>query len=245
MKTWVIADIHGNYIGFKNVLKKSHFDLDNDHLICLGDTVDGGKETNKCFNLLLKIKNLIVVQGNHDLWALNWMNTGEELPVWVHQGGYATMASYDFNRKNVPDSHKELIRNALPYYIDEHKNCFVHGGFNPKVLIKNQKMDFLVWDRTLIKYAEHNKIPKYNTVFIGHTTTQLYKTDKPLLLHNLLMCDTGGGWNGKISLINVDDIAEYYQSEGQTYWYRYHGDLETYDIKECIEGEDEFEYGVI
>ena len=82
------------------------------------------------------------------------MKTGEELPVWVHQGGRATMRSYDFNWKSVPSSHVFMMENALPYYIDDKRNIFVHGGFNPNVPIENQTLHDITWDRALIQYAQ-------------------------------------------------------------------------------------------
>jgi len=66
MKTFTIGDIHGRYKALKEVLKLSKFDYDNDKLIVLGDIVDGGINTYKVVEELLKIKNIIFVLGNHD-----------------------------------------------------------------------------------------------------------------------------------------------------------------------------------
>jgi serine/threonine protein phosphatase 1 len=215
MTNYVIADIHGNYDGFKEILKLVDYDMKSgmDSLIILGDIVDGGRKARQCINLALSIPNMTFCQGNHDEWSLQWMKGGPELPVWVHQGGYATMESYGYDRKKVPASHIHMLENA-PYYLIKDDMIFVHGGFNPLVPIQNNKKEFLVWDRTLIKYAKENTIKGYSKVFIGHTSTQLYglKTD-PLFFHNLIMCDTGGGWNGKLSIIDIDTL-KYWQVGG-------------------------------
>jgi serine/threonine protein phosphatase 1 len=216
-KTFVIADIHGRATALKQVLKKAEFNPDIDTLINLGDVCDGGRQTKQCFDILLRIKNRVDTLGNHDFWAYNWMMTGEELPIWVHQGGYNTMNSYDWDRHNVPITHSNMIKNALKYYIDDKNRIYVHGGFNPKVPIENQTLDFVTWDRTLIKYAQNHKISAYTHVFVGHTTTQLIKSGWtiPLTFNNLTMVDCGGGWNGRLVLVNVDDINEYYSSDLQ------------------------------
>ena len=218
MKTYVIADIHGRVHAFKEVMARAKFDYANDRLINLGDTCDGGRFTKQCIDELLKITHRVDVQGNHCQWVLNWFLTGIELPVWVNQGGYATMESYDFDRKNVPESHVTLLKNAIPYYVDEKNRIYVHGGFNPKVPIENQNPEFIMWDRTLIKFAQKRTVPQYDHVFVGHTTTQLIKRNAttPLTFNNLTMCDCGGGWNGRLAMINVDDLDEFYVSETQT-----------------------------
>jgi len=216
MTNYVIADIHGNYDGFKEILKLVDYDMKSgmDTLIILGDIVDGGRKTRQCINLALSIPNMTFVAGNHDMWALQWMKGGPELPIWVHQGGYATMESYGYDRKKVPTSHIQMLEDA-PYYLIKDDMIFVHGGFNPLVPIQNNKNEFLVWDRTLIKYAKENIIKGYSKVFVGHTSTQLYGKDKtiPLFYNNLIMCDTGGGWSGKLSIIDIDTL-KYWQVLG-------------------------------
>ena len=221
MSTFVIGDIHGRAPAFDDVLEKAAFNNEKDTLIVLGDIVDGYPWTKDCIDKLLTIKNLIPIRGNHDYpWFYNWCNTGEELPIWVHQGGYATMRSYDFDYKSVPEEHIKLIESARVYYIDEKNNIYCHGGFNPKVPIEKQTAEFIMWDRTLCQYAHDMFINKinvnikpYNRVFLGHTSTGFYDKRKyvPQIYGNVIMLDTGAGDMGKLSIMNVDTL-EYYQS---------------------------------
>ena len=57
MKKFVIGDIHGAYGALVQVLQRSKFDYKKDLLITLGDIVDGGKDSYKCVEELLKIEN--------------------------------------------------------------------------------------------------------------------------------------------------------------------------------------------
>lgn len=216
-RTFVIGDIHGRATALKQVLTKAEFNRDRDTLINIGDVCDGGRQTKQCLDILLTIKNRVDILGNHDAWTLGWMQGSAELPIWVHQGGYNTLYSYDWDRRNVPFSHYNLLLSALPYYVDEQNRIYVHGGFNPKVPIKNQTTEFIMWDRSLIQYAKQHKISAYTHVFVGHTTTQLIKAGwtQPLTFNNLTMVDCGGGWNGHLAIVNVDDIDEYYLSDLQ------------------------------
>jgi len=218
-RTLVIGDIHGNYLGLVDVLKKCNFKK-SDTLISLGDFCDGGNRVKDVITRLLEIPHLVNILGNHDSWAGHWMKTGVELPVWWHQGGMRTAASYGFEHTSVPKSHIKFIEDALPYYIDDQNRVFVHGGFDPSKPIQEQPIDVLTWDRDLLcKYAPENIIKDYKHVFVGHTTTQHFGHDiniknclEPLTFNNLTAMDTGGGWNGRLSILDVDTF-KFWQSE--------------------------------
>jgi serine/threonine protein phosphatase 1 len=220
---WVIGDIHGRFHALLEVFKLSKFDFENDKLVVLGDVVDGGYYTKACIDLLLNVKHMILIEGNHDKWALHWFLTGKELPIWYHQGGINTIRSYGGSHYNIPQSHIDFLNSARPYYIDDSKRIFVHGGFDPYVPIEGQDPYWLMWDRSLIDIArgipDQNiggiNIPHYSRVFVGHTTTQLYGNSvEPLIYNNLVMMDTGGGWNGKLTIMDVETL-NYHQSKLQ------------------------------
>jgi serine/threonine protein phosphatase 1 len=179
----------------------------------------------KVWCIVTPLTNFMVRQnGTHfftgNCWALHWMKTGVELPVWWHQGGMRTAESYDFDYENVPKSHMKFLEDMIPYYKDEQNRVFVHGGFIPDKPIEEQDIDILTWDRELMcAYAPKGEIPGYKHVFVGHTTTQHFGRDYkipdcmvPLTFHNLTAMDTGGGWNGRLSMMDVDTF-EYWQSE--------------------------------
>lgn len=211
MNAYVIGDIHGRATALKEVLKKSGFRKEIDKLICLGDVVDGGMETKECVDILLNIYNLTYIFGNHDIWFLGWMNDGTELPAWYHQGGINTIKSYGHNHNLIPVTHQDFFNSGKGYYVMNNM-LFVHGGFNPNIPIRNQDLHDLVWDRDLIKYASRQPIEKYKYVFIGHTSTQLIaKTTKPIMLNNLICLDTGAGFSGKLTIMDIN-TRKYWQS---------------------------------
>jgi len=221
-KNFIIGDVHGRAPALIEVLDKCGFDKDHDTLIVLGDIVDGYPWVRECFEILDEIKNKIICRANHDTWFLNWLKTGKELPVWVHQGGYATLRSYDFDNRNVPESHVKMIETSKIYHIDPQHNLYCHGGFNARVPIENQSEETIMWDRTLCKYAHDRWIQKnpvniepYKKIFVGHTSTMLFHSTRPLIMGNVVMMDTGGGDIGKLTIMNVDTL-EWWQSEKKT-----------------------------
>lgn len=230
----VTADIHGNYKALKQCLERSKFDYELDTLIVLGDTVDGYPDTYLCFEELLKIKNLIYIQGNHDLWAYKWMVLGKQFKIedrqqydaWYYQGGKNTIKSYDkYNEGIVPESHRKLLRISPFYYINNNR-LFIHGGYNPNKSIEETTPEYLVWDRSIIDTAREirtnntindlilnqtKKLEPYSEVYIGHT--DMSDTSKvPVNIVNLWCIDTGSGWKGRLSFMDID-TKEIWQSD--------------------------------
>ena len=94
---------------------------------------------------------------------------------------------------------------------------FVHGGFDARhgKTVFDASFQELTWDRDLIEWCrEGNAVPHFAKVFVGHTTTQMYGEDVPIRFGNLLMLDTGAGWNGKLTLMDID-TGKYWQSKTQ------------------------------
>jgi len=204
-RTLVIGDIHGAYRALKQCLDRADFNYESDHLICLGDVCDGWPDTKWCIDELLKIKNITYVLGNHDLWTRNWMKTKIVEEIWRSQGGAATIASYP---DGVPASHIEFLDKALPYFILNNK-LFVHAGIDLRRPLEQQDITIFAWDRTLIQKAwsffqqeaKNHKLTKFDEVYIGHTPIPF---TNPVQACEVWMMDTGAGWAGVLSMMNID-----------------------------------------
>lgn len=208
MKTYCVGDIHGRANALDEVLSSEQFNFDKekDRLIVMGDICDGDISVRNAFDILLEISNLVVIRGNHDEWALEWMETGNIPEMWWDQGGQWTSTSYRHKYTNVPSEHIELLKKSV-YFLEDNGNLFVHGGFFPDKPIICQHPYHLMWDREVINYAKKKQIPNYNKVFIGHTCTQLItQKAEPAFFNNLIMTDCGAGWNGRLCLMNVDTL---------------------------------------
>jgi serine/threonine protein phosphatase 1 len=128
---------------------------------------------------------------------------------------------------DIPKTHIDFFANQLPYYLDNDNRLFVHGGFNRHYNIDDQG-DILWWDRDLWSQAlsfesmtgtvKEGFKPKFKIqgdfkeIFIGHTSTQFWKEDEPMNAANIWNLDTGAGWFGKMSIMDVD-TKEYWQSD--------------------------------
>jgi len=227
-KRFVIGDIHGNYKALLQCLEKANFNYKKDELICLGDVCDGFPFVKDCFDELLKVKNLVYIIGNHDYWALDWY-TAKPFPckdgpplIWFSQGGDKTIDSYGGIAGKMPKEHIKILKNAhvvLEESVNERKRLFVHGGIDSNKSIEKQDSQNCMWDRDLIYNArkKHSSKPyykygKYDEIFVGHTTTELFKSTEPLHYCNVWDLDTGAGWSGKLTIMNID-TKEYWQSD--------------------------------
>ena len=222
MRTFVIGDIHGAYKALMQCFARAGINYDSDRLIALGDVCDGYWEVRQCIDELLKVKNCDLVIGNHDLWALDWALRGVAPEIWTSQGGNRTIASYGGER--MPQAHIDFLKGGKPL-IDSGKMLFVHGGYNPDSKLEKQKLEFLTWDRTLLAMAWKRRLKRptckfgpYQAIFVGHTTTELYRTLEPVHACNVWDLDTGAGWSGKLTIMDVK-TKEYWQSDLSTSLY--------------------------
>ena len=224
MNTFVIGDIHGAHKALMQCLKGSEFNYAEDTLIVLGDVCDGWNEVPQCIEELLKIKNLVYVWGNHDWWANAWLKDGLEEIIWVTQGGQATKNAY-LSQPEYIVKHRHFFDVAKPYYLihdNDSTKLFVHGGIPPSIIMKpieKQDIQSLMWDRELLRQArlKHYRKPDfkwggYDEIFIGHTATHGVKNDEPLKYCNVWCLDQGAGWDGKLTIMNVD-THKYWQSD--------------------------------
>lgn len=216
-RIFCIGDIHGGYLSLIDVLDKSNFDKKKDTLIVLGDVVDGWTETSKVIDELLTIKNLIPILGNHCFWTYNWLRFGWLPSIWLTQGGINTINSY---KKEDNSLDYELMKKHETLYFDKcisyykyNGFCFVHGGFVTD--LGKDDLETYMWDRSLWSKAKSakkdqlNLTKQYKRVFIGHTSIG---DRPPQLASNVWNLDTGGGWEGKLTMMDIN-TEEFWQSE--------------------------------
>jgi len=141
---------------------------------------------------------------------------------------------------DIPDSHWKFFMYQNLYYKDDSRNYFfVHGGFDRWKSVSENKSDhpsIFYWDRDLWKQAmscgENAKlvtIDNFDTIFIGHTPTVNWRSKEKITENGIIIpkgkpntfpmfnggvwnIDTGAGWNGKLTIMNVD-TKEYWQSD--------------------------------
>lgn len=236
MRTLAIGDIHGAYKALEQVLERASVTKE-DKLVFLGDYVDGWSQSYEVIEKLLslsKTNDCVFILGNHDEWFLEYIKTGFHGSQW-QQGAGSTRDSYGKRCSMViPEAHEKFFKSLVNYYKDDDNNIFVHGGFNRHFLLNEQSVPYIYyWDRDLWMQALSSKglmdqesdllelnqrILKFKikepckNIFIGHTSTISWKTDKPMNAANIWNIDTGAGFHGKLTIMDVE-TKEYWQSD--------------------------------
>lgn len=147
-----------------------------------------------------------------------WFKTREDLSGWD-----INIQVYD-----IPENHKKFFERQLSYYIDDDRNLFIHGGFNRHYSLNEQDEDIFWWDRDLWGQAlsyesmiiptgfsykpSFKMVEEFKEIFIGHTSTQFWGLDQPMHAANIWNIDTGGGWMGRVTIMDVS-TKEYFQSD--------------------------------
>ena len=225
MRTLVIGDIHGGYKALVQVLERAAV-TSKDNLIFLGDYVDGWSGSAQTIDKLIELSkstNCIFIRGNHDLWCGLWLEKGATNPVWLAHGGKETMQSYIQSGFLKNDAHREFFKKLQDYYIDQENRLFVHAGFTSMHGVGKEEYDSnYYWDRTLWEAAllaekagtenlknaidEPKRFQHYKEIYIGHTPTIFYGQNTPMKAYTLWNLDTGAGFKGKVTIMDLSLI---------------------------------------
>jgi serine/threonine protein phosphatase 1 len=231
MRRFVIGDIHGAYLALKQVLDRAGFNYEEDQLIAVGDVCDGWPDTHKCIEELMSIKNLVYCRGNHDDWAIRYLQKKDvnsmEYESWLVHGGRATQISYEKN-PDLLQKHINWLKKSVVYHIDSGNRLYLHAGFNPAYEIDDQPVDrvyttsdgvpaIYFWDRTFWKDVSQGFIDplcdSFKEIYIGHTPTVMkWRHGRPVRFGNICNMDTGAAFVGKLSMTNIE-TGELYQSD--------------------------------
>ena len=147
---------------------------------------------------------------------------GKEKKLFYTGNGYKTA----LNPADIPESHRQFFHHQHLHYIDKVNNCYVHGGFDRHREFKGQRAEVYYWDRDLwssaLSYNAFEKhlegkekfrmVTEFNNIFIGHTSTMNWKTDKPMKAANIYNLDTGAGYAGRLTIMDIES-KKFWQSD--------------------------------
>lgn len=228
MKTVVIGDIHGGLKALKQVLAKVE-NPEKTRYIFVGDYVDGWSDSAETIRYLIafeKTHSCILIRGNHDELLYNYLKNGDDNPMWLAHGGASTLENYKSISKKEKQEHLRFLSSLRNYFIDDKNRLFVHAGFFSMHGPQHEYLPKLMyWDRTLWEMVcamdpelseDDPKYPKrlqhFKEIFIGHTPVTRLGSEVPLNFANVWNVDTGAGFKGRITMMDVDS-KEIWQSD--------------------------------
>lgn len=244
-RKFVIGDIHGRYKALLQVFERANFDYENDFVYFVGDIVDRGEKPFDCIEFMYRLKNKILIRGNHDSNFLQFIQAKRDFFQGQH-GSYVTTklwsAEKDLKRKRLIE---EYLVSTIPYYIDHKNRIFTHGGFDNMQRVEDQSDYTFSWDRELwcaaMNCAKDQKVPTvdcFSEIYIGHTPTINYAFNEektiggiilkggdpitvPMHMGGVWNMDTGAGFlGGKLSMMDIE-TKEIFQSDKMSEYYEY------------------------
>ena len=150
--------------------------------------------------------------------------------LWLNQGGRATHDAYSIYHPDLMLKHEKEFFNKQDYYYTDDKNrVFCHGGYTSQKGVGHEPiMANYYWDRELwsialsgeatlrgghaIDQRSPRRLRPHKEIFIGHTSTTNWGKDTPMNACNVWNLDTGAGYDGKLTIMDVD-TKEYWQSD--------------------------------
>ncbi len=221
-RIYAIGDIHGRL----DLLQLLHGMIERDAaevegkrklLIYLGDYVDRGSSSCQVVDYLLGDPlpqfDIIRLRGNHEEMLLSFLDDPEFAPMWMINGGEATLSSYGIGemqgetieqrnrniqaalKERLPRAHVEFFHSLGLHHVAG-DYLFVHAGVLPGVALEEQVVEDLLWIRgEFIKSdADHGKC-----VVHGHTVV-----DEPEIRENRIAIDTGAYFSNILSCLVLD-----------------------------------------
>ena len=201
---YVIADIHGCYNEYRQLLEKIDFSQ-KDELYVLGDAVDRGPEPIKVLEDMMMRPNVIYMLGNHEYMMLKVLsrldkeitseNAEEYLDSdditayihWMQDGGEVTCRHF----RALPAERRrdilEYIEDAWLYdEVEAGRNTFIlaHAGihhFNEKKSLEAYDFTDFIFYRC--DYGRRYYRDKNTYLVTGHTPTMNIRADKKPLVY--------------------------------------------------------------
>ena len=226
--TYVVANLHGCFDKFKDLLKKINF-TDNDVMYVLGDIVDHGEQPIELLCDLSMRYNVIPILGECDLraykllTALNGMLEGDtpdpealsEMALWMQDGGEKTIEGFKALDADMREGVLEYLSDMSLYEeaeVNGKRYVLVHAGIadfdDDSPLEDYMPEDFIseaidpdrryFQDATII--AGH--IPTYTVEGAEHG--RIYRGEYGILI------DCGAAFGEPLGCLRLEDGKEFY-----------------------------------
>lgn len=127
----IIADIAGEFEALERLVKHVS---ENCPIIGVGDLVDRGLRSNDVLSWFIKTKRANACRANHEHMMLDYLRKTHiyHRGVWLHNGGAATLRSYEDYPNGVPEEHlKWLEERPSHIWVDDKKCLVTHAPLHP------------------------------------------------------------------------------------------------------------------
>jgi serine/threonine protein phosphatase 1 len=215
-RDFVVGDIHAHARRMMMALWEIGFDPVYDRLICVGDLVDRGSETEEILELLRE-PWFFSVMGNHDDFAVRVPSGKIDVERYIKGGGEWNMRQSPEQQQRFADAFRDLpfvieVETAKGVVGIVHADCArptwaefvkdIREQTQGTQVQKTARHDAM-WSRDRYKRGLQDVIPDIRAVIVGHCTVPYVKT-----LGNVHYIDTGG-WTSRrtFTFMRVDTLV--------------------------------------
>ena len=211
---YFVGDIHGCYEQLMEALEKIKFNPDVDRLISVGDLVNRGPDSVKCLNLL-KETWFHAVFGNHEDMMIKSFRHEWSTYNYVQNGG-----KWFFHLPYEEQEQLVLLADAKMALVIEvetdigiigviHANApddwqKYHRLNNDKDFFDDNLVEDTIWGRRRIYGNQSGRVKGIDYVVVGHTPVE-----DVTVLENIVYIDTGAVYDGSLTILSVDEVANY------------------------------------
>ncbi|MBQ8837297.1 MAG: metallophosphoesterase [Clostridia bacterium] len=232
MATYVMADIHGEYGKYIDMLEQINFS-DEDTLFVLGDVCDRGNEPVTVLQDMSMRANVYPILGNHELMALDVL---DKLLVEITEDNYATQIDGEFMNKLLSyqqNGGSTTLKQFTALPKDEREDLLEYmKEFAPYEVVDVGDKTYILVHSTLGNFAQGKPLSDYtleeltferadydkklfddNSIYIvsGHTPTKLLTGKWEIYKNaNNIAIDCGAAFGGRLACLCLDTMKEYY-----------------------------------
>lgn len=219
-RDFVVGDIHGHFDEFEQLLRIIKFNPESDRLLCVGDYIDRGPDSERALHYLEQ-PWFYTVRGNHEamMAAAHDFEPGV-YELWMRNGGEWSERADDALIERMVE-----IYEGLPYVIEVET---VHGKVGithadvPEIenweefttalergKCSEKQLQALLWSRSSYRKLRMaklypgsyipEKIPGVHRVYVGHSIVA-----RPTIFGSLCFVDTGAYANGQLSTVDIN-----------------------------------------
>ena len=223
---YVVADIHGCYEEFKELMQKINISK-KDHLYILGDTLDRGPEPMKVLLNLMNRHNMTYIIGNHDYLFLYFISKLElnlsktegmseedisDFQSYLEDGGLSSIEAFMKLSEEEKQTVCDFLKEGNVYgdvMIGDKRYVLVHAGISgfreDKALDEYDFLDFIC-ERT--DYSRRYYRDGSTYVITGHTPTMYINADSSpnvYIGNGHIAIDCGCVYGGKLAAYCIED----------------------------------------
>lgn len=199
MKIGIITDIHNNSIALKAVLNKFSL-LGIKRIICCGDIIGIGPEPEETVKMIMQLRNLVCVRGNHENYLINGIPS--EVPNDEFMG-FAEMEHHKWEHSKLSNEFISFLE-SLPFSKAIEIN-------SKRIYISHYSLNN---ENNYINYTENPKLIGSDIIIYGHNHNPSYKikANKWFINSGSLGCPIGTSGKARAGVLNIEDnIVDYEQ----------------------------------